>query len=744
MPAAGETPTVATPAAASISAAPPTPLAPSQWSTAASCSSPMSTIPIMMPLSEGSTHHYRPCSRESNSSCDSFSSSFDDYGVDAFSESGFGALGATTTTSFGFGGGAMASGAGASGAGTSAALEPCVNGSGFMVRTHLDDAHDFMIEVTWSELINLLVDPSISRNLGPAHLVSKIVTFVRGKFKSKELWFALKADLRLSTPNHTAELGHSDTSSSPFLYQARASGMQPSMHGDLSSINSVANDMELLAVRPHDIFPTNVGSTEDLNQSKEVLVNSLHPLTTSSSSYVAEGYGSGTDAGLESSSWSNQSKWRGPSNVYPGPAHPKQHDISNTGQYATSSHPYSAGPNELLELPTSRPGPSYLSNELQGMQLQPRSGPARPEPRSRHSSDAHSMQRAMYRDQGRPYSRSGSGLPTSLPPSGGHSIRSAKSDKGEHEGSPSHHDPRPLQPLNGRTELYVFDDLSQTVARVSHGAEALSPEAALIEFPPGSYHRVFHEDLEVLPSDIGHGRAVLWLRGQVCVAKCRFRLEGKRPAVIRAHFATCKLREGLSVDPLGRLCRLQVEARRWATERDRERLATSAASIRSLPDSSNCDSDDSRSVRSEYSVQSTGSSVTSFSASHPSTQPTVLGPVRPIRSRQHPDGRPLAIIAGAGSKDDGAYGSGDRPMVLDDDAAVGSEEGAYALASGGTANHGGHWTDQWLDQHASSDVMNGDALRTATLPRAGAHRSTRSMAQAAAAGTGGASFLSIE
>ncbi|KDE06211.1 hypothetical protein MVLG_03491 [Microbotryum lychnidis-dioicae p1A1 Lamole] len=715
MPAAGETPT------ASVSAAPPTPLAPSQWSTAASCSSPLSTIPIMMPLSDSSTHHYRPCSRESNSSCDSFSSSFDDYGVDAFSESGFGALGATTTTSFGFGGGAMASGAGASGAGTSAALEPCINGSGFMVRTHLDDAHDFMIEVTWSELIGLLVDPSISRNLGPAHLVSKIVTFVR------------------------AELGHSDTSSSPFLYQARASGMQPSMHGDLSSINSVANDMELLAVRPHDIFPSNVGSTEDLNQVKDVLVNSLHPLTTSTSSYVTEGYGSGTDAGLESASWTNQSKWRGPSNIHPGPAHPKQHDISTTGQYARSSHPYSAGPNELLELPTSRPGQSYLSNELQGMQLQPRSGPARPEPRSRHSSDAHSMQRAMYRDQGRPYSRSGSGLPTSLPPSGGHSIRSAKSEKGEHEGSSSHHDSRPLQPLNGRTELYVFDDLSQTVARVSHGAEALSPDAALIEFPPGSYHRVFHEDLEVLPSDIGHGRAVLWLRGQVCLAKCRFRLEGKRPAVIRAHFATCKLREGLSVDPLGRLCRLQVEARRWATERDRERLANSAASIRSLPDSSNCDSDDSRSVRSEYSIQSTGSSVTSFSASHPSAQPTVLGPVRPIRSRQHPDGRPLAIIAGAGSNDgDGPYGSGDRPMVLDDEAAVGSEDAAYALASGGTANQGGHWTDQWLEQHASSDVMNGDALRTATLPRAGAHRSTRSMAQAAAAGTGGASFLSIE
>ncbi|SCV70478.1 BQ2448_1872 [Microbotryum intermedium] len=714
MPAAGETPTATT--ATTASAAPPTPLAPSQWTIAASCSSPLSTIPIMMPLSDGSNDHYRPCSRESNSSCDSFSSSFDDH--DAFSENGFSALSATT--SFGFGGGAMASGAGASGAGTSAVLEPCINGSGFMVRTRLDDAHDFMVEVTWSELIGLLVD----QIYGPLGTTS-----------------SLGADLFSYAGHHTAELGHSDTHSSPFLYQARASGMQPSLHGDaLSSINSVANDMELLAVRPHDIFPSNVGSTEDLTQVQDVLVNALHPLTTSGNFYATESYGS-SEAGSEPS-WTNQSKWRASSNVYTVPNRPVQHEIPITGQYAPSSHPFSAAPNELLELPTSRPGTSYLSNELQGMQLQPRSGPARPEPRSRHSSDASSIQRAIHRDQGRPYSRSG--LPTSLPPSGGHSIRPAKSDKGEHEGSSTNQDSRPLQPLNGRTELYVFDDVSQTVARISHGVEALSPEAAIIEFPPGSYHRVFHEDLEVLPSDIGHGRAVLWLRGQVCVAKCRFRLEGKRPAVIRAHFATCKLREGLSVDPLGRLCRLQVEARRWATERDRERLANSAASIRSLTDSSNCDSDDSRSVRSEYSVQSTGSSAASFSASHPSTQHTVLGPVRPIRSRQHPDGRPLAIIAGAGSKDDAAYGSGDRHMVLDDDASVGSEEGAYALASGGTASQGGHWTDQWLDQHASSDAMNGDALRTATLPRTGAHRSTRSMAQAAAAGTGGASFLSIE
>lgn len=73
------------------------------------------------------------------------------------------------------------------------------------------------------------------------------------------------------------------------------------------------------------------------------------------------------------------------------------------------------------------------------------------------------------------------------------------------------------------------------------------------------------DGLEVLPCD-ARPRLNAWLKAQRCVEGCSFRFEGKRPSVIRAHVVHCKNRAiGMTVDPLKRLCQLQLEAHTFDT-----------------------------------------------------------------------------------------------------------------------------------------------------------------------------------
>ncbi|KAI5481063.1 hypothetical protein MNV49_006249 [Pseudohyphozyma bogoriensis] len=137
------------------------------------------------------------------------------------------------------------------------------------------------------------------------------------------------------------------------------------------------------------------------------------------------------------------------------------------------------------------------------------------------------------------------------------------------ESPPGEQKPRVLRALNRETEHYVWSGTRAQLYRVAPGTDIASFAAVeqdsegseVISFPPGSYYKVFKEDLELLPSD---GKSVNeWLRGQECVGDCRFHFERKRPATIRAHFIQCKFRAAeLSVDPIRRLCQLQQEAGR--------------------------------------------------------------------------------------------------------------------------------------------------------------------------------------
>ncbi|KAH8919862.1 hypothetical protein BT69DRAFT_461864 [Atractiella rhizophila] len=116
--------------------------------------------------------------------------------------------------------------------------------------------------------------------------------------------------------------------------------------------------------------------------------------------------------------------------------------------------------------------------------------------------------------------------------------------------------------MNEGEENYVWDrqDSQLYPANSERGRAAVGrPHNDTITFPPRSYTRVFEQDHELFPST---GNSNAWLKHQSCLPNCRFRSKAKRPAVIRAHLATCKLRTSLENDPLKRLCKLQMDAMR--------------------------------------------------------------------------------------------------------------------------------------------------------------------------------------
>ena len=117
---------------------------------------------------------------------------------------------------------------------------------------------------------------------------------------------------------------------------------------------------------------------------------------------------------------------------------------------------------------------------------------------------------------------------------------------------------------NSALDHYVFCAVEGKVYRVARATapdliqSQLPGHSDVVTFPPGTYNRVFKDGNEIFPSD---GRAFNdWVRSQECVAACRFRLAGKRPATLRRHFATCRMRQDLPRDPVGELCRLVI---RW-------------------------------------------------------------------------------------------------------------------------------------------------------------------------------------
>ncbi|KAK4055899.1 hypothetical protein OIO90_003156 [Microbotryomycetes sp. JL221] len=156
------------------------------------------------------------------------------------------------------------------------------------------------------------------------------------------------------------------------------------------------------------------------------------------------------------------------------------------------------------------------------------------------------------------------------------------------------HGRRPMKRLNPTTEHYYWDSDHQHLYPAGPGGTFVG-RGELLTFPPQSYFQVFKDQNAppLVPSD-PLPRANEWLRAQVCVQDCQqFKMSGKRPAVLRQHFAACKYRDMLEVDPLGRLCVLQIAASRQVKREAhdvsaaadkaeaRQRTASRAGSVRS-------------------------------------------------------------------------------------------------------------------------------------------------------------------
>ncbi|KAK4047387.1 hypothetical protein OIV83_005434 [Microbotryomycetes sp. JL201] len=159
--------------------------------------------------------------------------------------------------------------------------------------------------------------------------------------------------------------------------------------------------------------------------------------------------------------------------------------------------------------------------------------------------------------------------------------------------------------LNPSMEHYYWDEDHQHLYPAGPGG-TFHGRGELLTFPAQSYYQVFKDKNAppLVPSD-PLPRANEWIRSQVCVRECvAFRMEGKRPATIRQHFATCKHRDSLGSDPLGRLCVLQIKASRQVkqeararsrvgdSEEDSRRSNSRAGSVRSYASAFDEDDDD--------------------------------------------------------------------------------------------------------------------------------------------------------
>jgi hypothetical protein len=101
-----------------------------------------------------------------------------------------------------------------------------------------------------------------------------------------------------------------------------------------------------------------------------------------------------------------------------------------------------------------------------------------------------------------------------------------------------------------RFRIVSFLELIELFAR---GDPSALTYTVILDFQPNQYYHVYQytgqDMIEISPSS----NLNLWIRFQHCLG-CRFRIQGKKPVVIKEHFATCRLRN--ENDPLKKLCQL--------------------------------------------------------------------------------------------------------------------------------------------------------------------------------------------
>ncbi|KAK4704239.1 hypothetical protein P7C70_g1973, partial [Phenoliferia sp. Uapishka_3] len=391
------------------------------------------------------------------------------------------------------------------------------------------------IEVPWSELVGLLANSGAVDNLSDKHIVKKTAFYMR------------------SIINTAQPVPPPADANQPFL----PSNDQRWDQVD-TSVNQVATEfstMHPFAPQPPSIIR---------RQSDNPHYASTAPVNTNASPLPGEIHGSVSSSTLRGESRRrDKAEYRTPlERAFVSSISPPKSSSTHYGNGA--SIPISRYNTPMVESPfdaSANAGPYSSVAFVAGGAIAHLPPAAQAENQAfveRHSrphpglAPSHSRQSHVQRDHQRrasqPYSR-----PASL-----HSASSSVSSSSAYESESEK--PRQPRALNSKEEHYMWNNSSAQLFRIAPGTDVDPEKGEVITFPPGTYYKVFKDELEVLPSD---GRLINdWLRSQHCVGDCRFRFEKKRPATIRAHFVGCKARQKLQRDPIKRLCELQTQAQR--------------------------------------------------------------------------------------------------------------------------------------------------------------------------------------
>ncbi|KPV74264.1 uncharacterized protein RHOBADRAFT_54108 [Rhodotorula graminis WP1] len=406
-----------------------------------------------------------------------------------------------------------------------AQLKPAQHGDGFLV----DVPGTGQWLVSWAELVDLLMSPRTHETLSPNGLIGEMIRFVHDRLEKAN---ALPESSRPSTAvnNLGANLnglsfgggGESSSGAHSFHAPVTSSGYAPapvsSYYGEDATAHPESSRHATVAplqtVAPYFLAPINT----ELPLPPTSYAGGAQPTPTNSSTALAQhpsvhgrqafAYRSGSPApslsGRSDSAASSRLHHRQTSAPYPRPSY--LHSSSSYTDYS------SAGGESFY---TDCGGPDDCN---------------------------------MYDEQ-----EPGTALPSEV--------------TGYRATLPKVKGPRPpSRALNGETETYIWNERKGSLSRVPPGVDAHELASysvggsEVLVFPPGTYHKVVVDGLEVLPCD-SRQRVNAFLRGQLCVEGCGFRFEGKRPSVIRAHVVHCKSRAStLRVDPLKRFCQLQLDA----------------------------------------------------------------------------------------------------------------------------------------------------------------------------------------
>ncbi|GAA5850103.1 hypothetical protein JCM9279_004910 [Rhodotorula babjevae] len=452
-----------------------------------------------------------------------------------------------------------------------AQLKPAQHGDGFLV----DVPGTGQWLVSWAELVDLLMSPRTHETLSPIGLMGEMIRFVHDRLERANALPSSSSRPSTAVNNlganlHGLSFGGDSSSNAAHSYAPPGSGYAPAPVGSYYGEDTAAH--------PESRAHATVAPLQTVGQHFLAPINTELPV--------------------------------------PPPTYPGAQPTPTNSSTALAQHPSLHG-RQAFAYRSGSPAPS----------LSGRSDSAASSSRLHHRQTSAPYPRPSYlhsTSYSTDYSSGGGESFGGYPDYGGHDDCNMYDEQEPGTALPSEVTgfratlpkvkPRPPpRALNGETETYIWNERKGSLSRVPPGVDAQelasysTDGSEILVFPPGTYHKVIIDGLEVLPSD-SRQRVNAFLRGQSCVEGCGFRFDGKRPSVIRAHVVHCKSRASLlRVDPLKRFCQLQLDAHTLDTRRRNTQKMTAPMTRR--PQRAldrGDDQSDSRSIISFESVDSHG------------------------------------------------------------------------------------------------------------------------------------------